>query len=1058
MGDFACLGVFFAVAAFLCGPIALIVSIVSANRIRALEEQLHRQPIRTGIEPLQPVQPEPLKAPPLVEEQEFTQEEEKSSPSVPWIPVQLAAEPAEPPLHEEAAAASQPAPALPSPQQRDAPAEFAEKIKKELAAQKLSLEVFLGTRGLAIAGSIAVLVGVIIGLKYLYDMKLITPLGRTLIVAGGGIVALVIGQVTRKRGYEIVATALAALGFAMLYAADFAAFAFYHIIGTNLAFGLAIAITAAGMLYAVRLNEIIVAFISLLGGFLSPVVLSSGENRPNTLFSYLLILIGGAMACAAVRKWRSVSRLSFIGTAVLYAAWFHKWYSTTPDQLPVAVTWMSIFFAIYLVMPVLYELLKREVAHKGDVLLILTNATFCYIYLHQILFSHYRPYLALAAICLGAAHLGLMGIVHRRSPDDKALKLSLLVLGLFFVTVAIPLYLKMYAVALAWTGEGIVLTFIALRYRSQITQLASFAAMALAVFALIRQLPLHDAKFVFIFNHAFGSWCFVAAAYYVVHLFYRRAKEYALAFTGEAFAQIFYCLSLALLLTAACLEWHGYTSFNLAVADSTMYGRGLLVIIAAFTGIYLLPRLRPRGVLAYVVSCALAIAALVSTIVYSGDFYKGPFALVVNTSFGSVAFVAVMYYVAHWFYRRPNEQLPPFSARILAQIFYCGGLAILLLAACMDWHGHTKYNLASVDHAMFYKGLLVLLSAFMVFYLIPRLRPQGVLAYVISLVLAMAAFVLTLTLISDFYKGPFAFVVNSSFGSVVFVAAAYYVAHLMNRHVKIRLTSDESGYFAQILFCMSLIVLFTVMLMEWYGQTRYNLIPSADNLYTKWFIKGAVVICSAFVILFLLPVFRPSGVLPVMAATTVATVTSIGTLVVFPDFYVEQFMIFANAPFIIGLAPMAALAVAAILLYRERAFLKAAKYLVFSFGLGIIFFLWILLTEEIYLYWNYPGHMTLAAGIDKGQMWISITWAVYAAAVIAVGLWRKLITLRYIGLCFFTIVLIKVFIFDMSTLEKIYRIAGFIVLGLVLIGVSYLYQYLRKTGFFEKSSAFTEST
>ena len=45
-----------------------------------------------------------------------------------------------------------------------------------------------------------------------------------------------------------------------------------------------------------------------------------------------------------------------------------------------------------------------------------------------------------------------------------------------------------------------------------------------------------------------------------------------------------------------------------------------------------------------------------------------------------------------------------------------------------------------------------------------------------------------------------------------------------------------------------------------------------------------------------------------------------------------------------------------------------------------------------------------------------------------------------------------------NTLEKIYRIAGFIVLGLVLIGVSYLYQYLRKTGFFDKSASLPNKT
>ena len=117
-------------------------------------------------------------------------------------------------------------------------------------------------------GSVAVLVGVIFGLKYLYDNGLIGALGRTLIVAAAGLIAIGVGQWTRVRGYDIVAKSLTALGFALLYAADFAAFGFYHLIGTEIAFGFAIAITACGLLYAMALDEVIMAFLSLLGGFL----------------------------------------------------------------------------------------------------------------------------------------------------------------------------------------------------------------------------------------------------------------------------------------------------------------------------------------------------------------------------------------------------------------------------------------------------------------------------------------------------------------------------------------------------------------------------------------------------------------------------------------------------------------------------------------------------------------------------------------------------------------------------------------------------------------------
>ncbi|MDO8303490.1 MAG: DUF2339 domain-containing protein [Sedimentisphaerales bacterium] len=801
MAGFACIWVFLAILFCVAVPAAFIMSIIALNKISAIEQRLRQMQPKEIPMPLPPMVHKTPPPPTIIEP--IVAVEEQKSPLAEWQPPKVDDKTIDLPL----VGCCHPVdPGIVPPSVSDKAAEFAERMKNQVAAQRLSFELFIGTRGLAIAGCIAVLVGVIVGFKYLYEMKLITPQWQMIIVAGGGIVALAIGQFTRRRGYDIVATALSSLGFAMLYAADFAAFGFYHLIGTNLAFGLAVVITAAGMLYAVRLNEIIVAFISLLGGFLSPVLLSSGENRPNMLFGYMAILIGGAMACAAVRKWRSVSRLSFVGMAMLYIGWFHEWYrpamygESIPDQLPVAITWLCVFAAIYLIMPVLYELLKREVAHKGDVLLIVTNGFFCYVYLHQILFSHYRPYLALAAVCLGAAHLAVMAVVHKRCPHDTALKLSLLVLGLFFITIAIPLYLKMYAVALAWAGEGVVLALIATRYHSKLVGAASFAAFVLSIIMLAQQLPLHKNTFTFIINSQFGSWCFVVAVIYAAHLMYRCTKN---------------------------------------------------------------------------------------VVIFS---------------------------------------------------------------------------------------------------------------------------------------------------------------------------SDESDYFPQIMFCMSMIVLLAAVMMEWYGHTEYNLTATLSNLHEKWFAKGAVVICSAFVVLFLLPVFRPAGVLPVVASTALAAGISIATLAMFPDFYEGKFTIFANAPFVIGLVPLVALAIAASLLYRNNEFPQAMKQVARGYGLAIVFFLWLFLTEEIYLYWNYPGRVSFKAGIDLGQMWISILWAVYAAVVISVGLWRKIITLRYIGLCFFTIVLIKVFVFDMGTLEKIYRIAGFIVLGLVLIGVSYLYQYLRKTGFFEKTPSIPNGT
>ena len=65
------------------------------------------------------------------------------------------------------------------------------------------------------------------------------------------------------------------------------------------------------------------------------------------------------------------------------------------------------------------------------------------------------------------------------------------------------------------------------------------------------------------------------------------------------------------------------------------------------------------------------------------------------------------------------------------------------------------------------------------------------------------------------------------------------------------------------------------------------------------------------------------------------------------------------------------------------------------------------------------------------------------------GFWRKAKMLRFIALALFALLLAKVFILDMGTVKSVYRIAAFLATGITLVGVSYLYQYLKNKGFFE---------
>ena len=70
----------------------------------------------------------------------------------------------------------------------------------------------------------------------------------------------------------------------------------------------------------------------------------------------------------------------------------------------------------------------------------------------------------------------------------------------------------------------------------------------------------------------------------------------------------------------------------------------------------------------------------------------------------------------------------------------------------------------------------------------------------------------------------------------------------------------------------------------------------------------------------------------------------------------------------------------------------------------------------------------------------SAAWLVYAGVLLTLGfIWRQAL-LRYAGLGMLLIVSLKVFLVDMGDLTGLYRVASFLGLGLVLIGIGYIYQ------------------
>ena len=92
--------------------------------------------------------------------------------------------------------------------------------------------------------------------------------------------------------------------------------------------------------------------------------------------------------------------------------------------------------------------------------------------------------------------------------------------------------------------------------------------------------------------------------------------------------------------------------------------------------------------------------------------------------------------------------------------------------------------------------------------------------------------------------------------------------------------------------------------------------------------------------------------------------------------------------------------------------------------------------------WDVFGRMP-SLGIDTEhaqELALSSLWLVYALVLLTVGALKKLAVVRWQALTLLGVVIVKVFVFDLSFLEKFYRIVSFALLGLALLLISFYYQ------------------
>jgi uncharacterized membrane protein len=259
------------------------------------------------------------------------------------LPVERARQPEPAPVAVATEASSVPVQPAPPP----APVEPAAPLQPPtpVSDRPREFETQVGLTWISRIGAVTLIFSVAFIFKYAIDNQWIGETGRIVLGILAGLACIGAGDSIWRRGQQTYAQAISGLGIAILYLSLYASFAFYHLLPQSIPFALMTLTTALSGALALRYEAPAIATLGLIGGYLTPVLLSTGEDRPVIFFSYIFLLDLGALALARARKWLLFEFLAFAATVLLFGAWGATHY--TAQKQIVATVFALLFYSIF---------------------------------------------------------------------------------------------------------------------------------------------------------------------------------------------------------------------------------------------------------------------------------------------------------------------------------------------------------------------------------------------------------------------------------------------------------------------------------------------------------------------------------------------------------------------------------------------------------------------------------------------------------------------------------------------------------------------------------------
>jgi uncharacterized membrane protein len=610
-------------------------------------------------------------------------------------------------------------------------------VNDKYRPEGVTAEYAIATTWMMRVGIIVVVLAIVFGLKLSIEKGLLGEEARTGMAMLAGIGMVLAGtRLSRSKTYNLLGQGFMGGGIVVLYFAAFAACVWYDIVPLTVAYGLMILVTVAAGFLAVRSDSMLVGIFGIVGGYLTPILLSTGSGNLGALYSYLLILSVGVLGVAIYRRWRIMNFLALLFTYGLVIVSLGEYYED--DRFVLCISLISALFVVHSLVIVIQSLVRKQQSTVLEIMHLVINSLAYGIIAYRLIQETLgRPYPAILTVMLAAFYVAHVVLFLRRKLIDRPLLTALLALAGLYTVLTLPIVFEKETLTLSFALMAFMFLWLGRRMNSHFLANLAHGLYLFVFYRLVAMDPWghyrYNPRITMPMSEYWGMmvnrlWQFggsIASVIgaFVLHRSWKRppaaveigesndtpslvpasVATKVLYWSGILFLFAFLCLELNTMfayfdpmrlpvLTMLCCAMGGYFLWRCFVGEAM--DRGMLVGLCVFVCLAILK----------ILTLDMVEWDIKEGLYYEMD-YSGLFVGMRLLDFG--ALLTLLFVTWAFFLRGGDEQ------RLLAPAFGYGGLLLLFVYASLEVNTLLYWKLREFQNG----GLSVLWALFAIAYI-----------------------------------------------------------------------------------------------------------------------------------------------------------------------------------------------------------------------------------------------------------------------------------------------------------------------------------------------------